>query len=445
MEVLHDTRIVTYPSLEKIRSAFLLILLSTLSLSGCSQDDQCIANQEDNLSHDLAVGSSVLDAIAPLDKSILYYHIAKNKEGKMDICEATERVLSHKEKIAKIIVSFGVPLDTAMALMLTESKGLLDAKSSVWALGPWQIMPWTAKFYDTNYASWKYGDKRRDLERSTMVAMKEILRNYNEFHDWSLAFATYHMGTGNMRKLRALYKQTMGKELISFDQLYQEVSSPEVIKMLADLNDDTFGYWIKIRNAVTLLRLFEEDRPYFDYLESQYRALAYDVRGIVGENIALNESDYLQTHNDVQSAMQLWLLQELDHGWFVCGNYDFEHFLHQDAQWLVDTIRSLYGKDVRISCGLLPKELIGDSSAIVNKNQTLRMAAHTTGKSFDIVAPKNRYDSAKKRIVWWSDYNRLEMVLTLLRYQWKIVWCGETDPDKKTILHFHITVLSSDK
>lgn len=146
-----------------------------------------------------------------------------------------------------------------------------------------------------------------------MVAMKELRRNYDELEDRSLAFATYHLGIGNMRKLRAVYKETMGTELCSFDQLYQQMPSQQVIDMLANRNDDTFGYWIKIRNALTLLRLFEKDRLYFDYLQAQYTKLSYDSRGIVAEKLVLSEDDYLQTHTDVVRAVQAGLLQDLDH------------------------------------------------------------------------------------------------------------------------------------
>lgn len=117
--------------------------------------------------------------------------------------------------------------------------------------------------------------------------MKELSRNYDELQDRSLAFAAYHMGIGNIRKLRTLYKQTMCTELCSFDQLYAEMPSQEVTDRLAGKNDDTYGYRIKIQNAITLLHLFEEDRAYFDYLESQYRALSYDSRGVVAENLVL--------------------------------------------------------------------------------------------------------------------------------------------------------------
>jgi len=445
MEVLRYERAVDSVFLVKARSLVLLALLSTISLSGCSQDEQCV-DQEEVVAYDTIPHSSLLDGLSALDKSILYYHIAKNKEWIIDICEAVECVLSYKERISDIVVSSGVPLDTAMALMLTESRGILNAKSISWALGPWQIMPGTAKPYDKYYAWWKSGDKRCDLERSTGVAMKEIVRNYNEMEDWSLAFATYHMWIGNMRKLRALYKESTWKELCSFDQLYATMPPQNVIDWLATKNDDTFGYWIKIRNALTLLHLFEEDRPYFDHLESQYRKLSYDSRGIVTENLVLSKDDFLQTDADVKIAVQAGLLQKLDHPWFVCGNHNFENFLHADVQDILTEIWSVYGKDVSISCGLLPRVLWGDTPIFINKKQTLRLGSHSSGRTFDIAAPTNGFVVNKrwnKKLVWSSDYNRLEMALTLLRYQGKIVWCGELDPDGKKVLHFHITVLPS--
>gem|GEM_PF-4093075 len=98
-----------------------MALFSTTSLSGCSQNEQCL-EKEDIVVHDTLPHSLFLDSLPALDKSILYYHIAKDKKEKLDICESVERILSHKEKLTSIIVSFGVPLDTAMALMLTESR-----------------------------------------------------------------------------------------------------------------------------------------------------------------------------------------------------------------------------------------------------------------------------------------------------------------------------------
>ena len=129
MEVLGREKSIDTLVLKKLRTFGLLALLSTLSLSSCSQDEQCV-DTDPLIVQDTVPRSLFLDSLPALDKSILYYHIAKNKEGEIDISHAVERVLSHKENIDDVCVSFGVPLDTAMALMLTESRGVLDAKSS---------------------------------------------------------------------------------------------------------------------------------------------------------------------------------------------------------------------------------------------------------------------------------------------------------------------------
>jgi|GEM_PF-2929198 len=79
MEVLRYERAVDSVFLVKARSLVLLALLSTISLSGCSQDEQCV-DQEEVVAYDTIPHSSLLDGLSALDKSILYYHIAKNKE-----------------------------------------------------------------------------------------------------------------------------------------------------------------------------------------------------------------------------------------------------------------------------------------------------------------------------------------------------------------------------
>jgi hypothetical protein len=111
------------------------------------------------------------------------------------------------------------------------------------------------------------------------------------------------------------------------------------------------------------------------------------------------------------------------------------------VQHILADIRSLYGKDIRIDCGFLPSTLVWDTPVLINNQQKLRLGSHSTWRSFDINAPTNSIKTWK--IIWSSDYNRLEMALTLLRYRGKIVWCGELDSDGKKVLHFHVTVLPS--
>lgn len=389
--------------------------------------------------------SHILSHTPILHKSVLYYHIARNEQWVFDVCERSERVIKLTDRISVAGRSVHMPDDIIEQfrwLIFSESWWDSLATSSVDAKWVAQIMKMTAKdfgwYWSKNHRSY---DKRIDIDRSLHTAAKILNFEYQSFGDWSLAFAAYHLGHGNMRKLRALYKETMWHDLCSMDQLYAEVPSPEVIDWLASKNDDTFGYLAKIYNAVTLLRLYEQDPQYFDYLESQYQDLPYDLRWIVAENIAFKQPDYFSGSKDVAQAIDRQLLVALDHHWFVCGNYSFENFLQQDAKDIIDVIEQMYGTRPRIDCGFIDQETIGDTFRRVNGKQILRLWSHATGRTFDLHAPKNHYDPKKKRIVWWSDYNRLEYVLTLLRYQGKIVWCRETDVDRKMVQHFHVTVL----
>lgn len=88
-----------------------------------------------------------------------------------------------------------------------------------------------------------------------------------------------------MQKLCGLYLSTMKKPLSCIDQLYLEVPSKAVIDFLASKDDDTFGYWIKVRNARTLYQMYDCDRENFDLMEATYKELPYDVRGIIAQDV----------------------------------------------------------------------------------------------------------------------------------------------------------------
>jgi hypothetical protein len=429
---------------ERLRSVFLLALFSTLSLPWCSQDslsDDISLWDTESLKKNIS--SPVLDATLAKDKSILYYHIARDKYGRFDVCDRVMRVISLTPRIYAAWESIGMSPEMQeyfRAQIFVESGGDSLAVSVAWAT-------WVAQFLKST--AWYYGwykvvnghvyDKRTDISWSLQAAAKMHQSHYKTLWDRSLAFASYHMWIGNMKKLRALYADATWESLDSFDQLYDAMPPQQVIDWLNTKNDDTFSYWIKIRNAVTLLRLYEQDPDYFDYLESLYRWLSYDIRGVIAAQLIFSEDDYLATHDDVYAAIQSGLLQELDHEGFVCGYYDFENFLAPDVQYILADIRTMYGKDIRIDCGFLPMNLVWDSSVLINNQQKLRLGTHSTWRSFDVNAPTNTVKAGK--ITWSSDYNRLEMVLTLLRYQGKIVWCNELDPTGKKVIHFHVTVL----
>lgn len=79
MESVHHERSIDSRPMGNVRSLVLMTLLSVVSVSSCSQDEQFV-DQQQIVTYDVIPTSSLLDTLPALDKSILYYHIAKNKE-----------------------------------------------------------------------------------------------------------------------------------------------------------------------------------------------------------------------------------------------------------------------------------------------------------------------------------------------------------------------------
>ncbi|WP_162382021.1 transglycosylase SLT domain-containing protein [Citrobacter sp. NCU1] len=73
------------------------------------------------------------------------------------------------------------------------------AESSAGAVGPWQLMPKTAKQYGVIRYDWY--DGRKDLSSSTRGALNYLSYLYNLFErDWLLALAAYNAGEGTVQE-----------------------------------------------------------------------------------------------------------------------------------------------------------------------------------------------------------------------------------------------------
>lgn len=109
---------------------------------------------------------------------------------------AMKRTTRYFPLIEKILREEGLP-DDLKYLSLIESNLIPTITSPTGARGLWQFMPHTGKEYGLRID--EYVDERLDVEKSTRAACQYLRKAYNEFHDWSLACASYNRGVGGMR------------------------------------------------------------------------------------------------------------------------------------------------------------------------------------------------------------------------------------------------------
>ena len=107
----------------------------------------------------------------------------------------------------KYLAKYNLP-DELKYLAIIESGLNPRAVSRVHAVGLWQFMSATGRYYGLNN-NW-YVDDRMDPEKSTDAACRYLRDLYRMFNDWELALAAYNTGPGNVRKAirRSGYKKS---------------------------------------------------------------------------------------------------------------------------------------------------------------------------------------------------------------------------------------------
>lgn len=94
-----------------------------------------------------------------------------------------------------ILIKHGLPKELKY-LAVIESELKPGAVSWAGAVGPWQLMPATARALGLKVS--KRIDERVDYYKSTHAAAKHLKDLYNEFGDWLLVIAAYNGGAGNV-------------------------------------------------------------------------------------------------------------------------------------------------------------------------------------------------------------------------------------------------------
>ncbi|HYG19008.1 MAG TPA: LysM peptidoglycan-binding domain-containing protein [Ohtaekwangia sp.] len=125
--------------------------------------------------------------------------------------------------------------DELKYLSIIESGLNPRAISRVRAVGLWQFMPGTGRYYGLNN-DW-YIDDRMDPEKATDAACRYLRDLYRMFNDWELALAAYNTGPGNVK--RAIRKSGYKKSFWDiYPNLPRETRSyvPQFVAMIYTMN-----------------------------------------------------------------------------------------------------------------------------------------------------------------------------------------------------------------
>lgn len=143
-------------------------------------------------------------------------------------------------QIIEILKKNGVPED--FKYLAAIESGLSNAVSSAGAAGFWQLMEPTAKKYGLEVN--EFVDERFNFEKATEAACRFLKEAHARYGSWTLASASYNLGTNGIDK--QIEKQKAGNyyNLYLVDETYRFVFRLLAVKEIFK-NPKKFGYDLK--------------------------------------------------------------------------------------------------------------------------------------------------------------------------------------------------------
>jgi membrane-bound lytic murein transglycosylase D len=186
---------------------------------------------------------------APLNKHVKQFVSSYIKENRKNLYNIRRRSSSPFILIDSVFKQYGLPVQLKY-LAVVESELKTKAVSRVGAVGPWQLMPATARILGLKVNA--RHDERKNYYKSTRAAARHLKDLHREFGDWFLVFAAYNGGEG---PVYSAIRQSGSKNYWTLQQYLPGETREYVKKFIA-----TCYYFEGSYNPILLSKT--NDKPY---------------------------------------------------------------------------------------------------------------------------------------------------------------------------------------
>lgn len=237
--------------------------------------------EESNLWLRIAQGYAMMNTESAYSKKFEDFYAAR-PEYVNQMMGRTEKYLFY---VVEEVQKRGMPTEIALLPMI-ESAYNPQAQSRSRAVGIWQFIPSTGKYFGLEQNWW--ADHRRDVVSSTQAALDYLEKLHTMFGSWELALAAYNAGEGTVS--RAIARNAKAGLPTDYDSLTLPLETEQYVPKLQAIknivtNPEQYGLHI---NTIPNQAYFAEIDPPFQ-IDAK---LAASLAEISDEEFALLNPSY---------------------------------------------------------------------------------------------------------------------------------------------------------